>query len=753
MQLGISLISEATHTTNPPLTSSGSRSTGFVEALQGSSSNDAPGKQSSVAPMQSSLPGKSVSASALKPESRDNVPLLAASQLQFVLLSEPGGGNRAAAPPGSRAIIQQSLLAIANTKATAGSCSGGKNLSALSKTAKANTKLDASKCAFMGESTAAAPSSALLQDLWPSLVLPGQLNTLIVRAAAAGPEGPVIQGTSSFDTNSTRADSQVNTIPEDPSLLSSVAGSCHRAQAVNRSTFELGDIEGAFQPFLTGGSRTNEAGPVAGHASASDNIVSSVATKPSPLFPTNTVSQTFPPHPGFSEPAMLMNAGPSDSPVPRADIDPYASPQGSDEVQKTGNEDMGNVGGNATKSSIVSPPSSPLTPAIEPGAVPIVDASSSISISVVMGTQDSHRIATASSSPPSQPDTVMPAQIMKPAPRDPSISTGVNAPSERLFSSQRASHDQSRAVSESMLGRILSDPNEGAVSKAHTTVKEARISASTPLTLTAEKLNNPAAQADQSAGETNLGDASLRADAVPEAGRDSTAAATTETGSPAATAVSPSDQKPAVNSNIVPVIGSAPVVSSGSVTPANSSLLAPPPAPTVSGTPEKAGPPAEILQPHQMLDTAPDGNPSSGALPPMAHLPANPSELQMQVGVHTSTFGDVQVHTQIEQSQVGISIRADHEFAHWFSPEVGGLENGLKSQHLNLTSIDFSSARSGAQSDPGSQHGQPHQSPSEKPAPRAASELIQINSDEPENKPEPVPVFPPRLESHVSVLV
>ncbi|MGA9355726.1 MAG: hypothetical protein WBV46_18705 [Terriglobales bacterium] len=110
-----------------------------------------------------------------------------------------------------------------------------------------------------------------------------------------------------------------------------------------------------------------------------------------------------------------------------------------------------------------------------------------------------------------------------------------------------------------------------------------------------------------------------------------------------------------------------------------------------------------------MLDSATVADVADPALASAAHLTSDSSALQLHLGIHTNAFGNVEIHTIVEQSQVGIAVHGDRDLARWFSSEVGGLESGLKGQHLNLTGVDFSSNRSGVQTATSFQQGQPRQ--------------------------------------------
>ena len=191
--------------------------------------------------------------------------------------------------------------------------------------------------------------------------------------------------------------------------------------------------------------------------------------------------------------------------------------------------------------------------------------------------------------------------------------------------------------------------------------------------------------------------------------------------------------------------------------PAGAALAVPTPQPneSASATPEKAGAAAELPPAHQMLDSAPLPGASEGvSAASVGHLTPDSSALQMQVGVHTSAFGNVEVHTVIEQSQVGISIHGDRELARWFSSEVGGLEAGLKNQHLNLTGVDFSSTRSGVQTATSFQHGQPRQNLSQTSGSYSAASATETTATESTIETDLTAALPAQgPETRVSILV
>jgi trimeric autotransporter adhesin len=205
---------------------------------------------------------------------------------------------------------------------------------------------------------------------------------------------------------------------------------------------------------------------------------------------------------------------------------------------------------------------------------------------------------------------------------------------------------------------------------------------------------------------------------------------------------------------------SSSIASSGSPAPArdpagNPFPVIPPPSPGVaaSAVPEKSGAPPELPPAHQMLDSAPVSSDDSTLASPGAHLPSDPGALQMHLGVHTNAFGNVEIHTVVEQSQVGVAIHGDRDLARWFDSEVGGLETGLKGQHLNLAALDFSSNRSGMQTGSGFQHGQPRQNFSQNQGSYPAAASNGAATVEPVPESDSIAELPFRgTEARVSIL-
>jgi hypothetical protein len=188
--------------------------------------------------------------------------------------------------------------------------------------------------------------------------------------------------------------------------------------------------------------------------------------------------------------------------------------------------------------------------------------------------------------------------------------------------------------------------------------------------------------------------------------------------SAAAIAASAADKKPLIA--VQATAGSPPDLSSHGafaiVAPANDlSAALTASSPPVSAPATAASDPAVALpQTHQMLDSAPPATPAPATAP---IAPGSAAELQMNAQVNaqmhldirTDAFGAVEIHTVVQQSQVGITVHANGDIARWFSSEVPGLESGLSKSHLNLTAVDFDNGRSGVQTSSGFQQGQPRQ--------------------------------------------
>jgi hypothetical protein len=156
-----------------------------------------------------------------------------------------------------------------------------------------------------------------------------------------------------------------------------------------------------------------------------------------------------------------------------------------------------------------------------------------------------------------------------------------------------------------------------------------------------------------------------------------------------------------------------------------------------------------------MLDSVPAAPLNAGVPAQSAAAPIRPdSALQMNVGIHTDAFGNVEIHTVVAQSQVAVAFHGNSNLARWFSCEVSGLEAGLKSQNLNLAAVDFAGNRSAVQTATSFQHGQPRQPFSQNPD-HGALALAEAAAPQPQPESDLAVALPlvPLPETRVSILV
>lgn len=152
---------------------------------------------------------------------------------------------------------------------------------------------------------------------------------------------------------------------------------------------------------------------------------------------------------------------------------------------------------------------------------------------------------------------------------------------------------------------------------------------------------------------------------------------------------------------------------------------------------------AELPKAHQMLDSAPPPAPPAAPPAPSAANPA--TDTQMHVGVRTDAFGAVEIHTVVQQSQVGITVHSDRDIARWFTSEVPGLESGLNNNHLNLSGVSFEHGGSGIQTASSFQHDQPRQSFSQAPGSSYGASSAGLPEQDASPESAPVDILPSGL--------
>jgi len=120
---------------------------------------------------------------------------------------------------------------------------------------------------------------------------------------------------------------------------------------------------------------------------------------------------------------------------------------------------------------------------------------------------------------------------------------------------------------------------------------------------------------------------------------------------------------------------------------------------------------------------------------------------QMHVGIRTDAFGSVEVHTVVQQSQVGITVQSERDIARWFSSEIPSLESGLNQSHLNLTAVNFDNARSGVQTATSFQQGQSQQHFSETPGSPSAARPNALSEEDTALESATVDILPADLSA------
>jgi len=74
----------------------------------------------------------------------------------------------------------------------------------------------------------------------------------------------------------------------------------------------------------------------------------------------------------------------------------------------------------------------------------------------------------------------------------------------------------------------------------------------------------------------------------------------------------------------------------------------------------------------------------------VARLVTGVAQSEMHIGLRTQAFGNVEVHTVVRDSQVGVSVGSERgDLRSLFAPEVSGLQTTFRQQDLRFDSIRF----------------------------------------------------------------
>jgi hypothetical protein len=75
---------------------------------------------------------------------------------------------------------------------------------------------------------------------------------------------------------------------------------------------------------------------------------------------------------------------------------------------------------------------------------------------------------------------------------------------------------------------------------------------------------------------------------------------------------------------------------------------------------------------------------------PSARLIQNTAQSEMHIDLRSQTFGNVELHTTVRDSQVGVAVGSDKgDLRSFLTAEVPGLQTALRQQDLHFDNIQF----------------------------------------------------------------
>ena len=74
----------------------------------------------------------------------------------------------------------------------------------------------------------------------------------------------------------------------------------------------------------------------------------------------------------------------------------------------------------------------------------------------------------------------------------------------------------------------------------------------------------------------------------------------------------------------------------------------------------------------------------------MAQMVTKAAQSEMRIGMNTSAFGSVEVHTTVHANEVGVVIGSEKGDLHaLLANEIPGIANSLQQQNLRLSQVNF----------------------------------------------------------------
>jgi len=115
----------------------------------------------------------------------------------------------------------------------------------------------------------------------------------------------------------------------------------------------------------------------------------------------------------------------------------------------------------------------------------------------------------------------------------------------------------------------------------------------------------------------------------------------------------------------------------------------------------------------------------------VAQMASRAGQAEMRIGMNTSAFGSVEVHTVVHASDVGVTIGSEKgDLRGLLTNEIPAISNSLQQQNLRLSNVSFMQGYASSGNPTGGDGGQ--QQKAFTPAPSYASSNMESNETESE---------------------
>jgi flagellar hook-length control protein FliK len=282
--------------------------------------------------------------------------------------------------------------------------------------------------------------------------------------------------------------------------------------------------------------------------------------------------------------------------------------------------------------------------------------------------------------------TLSSAKIAAPS----AVSPGTVLPNPRPSALQASANDSAALQNEFSVASGIVFPSTSAftiVPNVHTLVNSASLPGPATTTPRSAAVSSSTGQNPQnSTGTITATSAPSATTPAQSAGKNSSGNAnpTTNDSNPehSISAAAPTMQVPGPQANSVPVAPIPTAATSGAVLPAPQAESATPAASQL--------PPAPPPNPASAAPELPPTTPASPGPVQMAQMVTSASQSEMRIGLNTSAFGNVEVHTVVHAGDVGLSVGSEKGDLHSFlSNELPTIANSLQQQSLRLSQVNF----------------------------------------------------------------